>query len=126
KCLADLNALYKSEKALYEYDFDQRGFEWVDCNNWGESVLAYVRRAKDPGDWLLVTINATPVARRCRFGLPEGGDVKEIFCSDAPCYGGSGLGNGTISGEAIPWQGRPFSAEILLAPLAVSIFKPSR
>ncbi|MBQ6621071.1 MAG: 1,4-alpha-glucan branching protein GlgB [Thermoguttaceae bacterium] len=126
KCLADLNALYKSEKALYEYDFDQRGFEWVDCNNWGESVLAYVRRAKDPGDWLLVTINATPVARRCRFGLPEGGDIKEIFCSDAPCYGGSGLGNGTISGEAIPWQGRPFSAEILLAPLAVSIFKPSR
>ncbi|MBO7680156.1 MAG: 1,4-alpha-glucan branching enzyme, partial [Thermoguttaceae bacterium] len=126
KCLADLNNLYKNQKALYEYDFDQRGFEWVDCNNWGESVLAYIRRAKDPGDWLLVTINATPVARRCRFGLPEGGDIKEIFCSDAPCYGGSGLGNGTISGEAIPWQGRPFSAEILLAPLAVSIFKPSR
>ena len=126
KCVADLNRLYCSEPALYECDFDSRGFEWIDCNNWEESLFAYVRRAHDPTDWLLVTMNATPVARQRRFGLPEKVDLKEIFCGDSPYYGGSGLGNGELHADALGWHGRPASVDILLAPLSISIFKPIR
>lgn len=126
QCVADLNRLYQNESALHDFDFDWRGFEWVDCNNWEESVFAYLRRGEKPDDWLLITMNATPVARRRRFGIPESVDLEEIFCGDSPYYGGSGLGNGIVKADDFGWHARKASVEVLLAPLAISIFKPIR
>ena len=126
QCVADLNRLYRDEPALHDFDFDWRGFEWVDCNNWEESVFAYLRRGENPDDWLLITMNATPVVRRRRFGIPERVDLEEIFCSDSPYYGGSGLGNGRVQADDFGWHARKASVEVLLAPLAISIFKPIR
>ena len=39
-----------------------RGFEWIDCHNWQDSVLCFIRRAKDPHDFLIVCCNFTPVS----------------------------------------------------------------
>ena len=51
--MADLNRLYRREKALHEVDFDYHGFEWIDCHNHDDSTLSYIRRAKDPRDYLV-------------------------------------------------------------------------
>ena len=48
KYVADLNQLYRREPALHEVDFDYHGFEWIDCHNYEQSTLAFLRRAKDP------------------------------------------------------------------------------
>src|SRR5690606_14918547 len=48
--VGDLNRLYTREAALHEVDFDHQGFEWIECHNWEQSTLAYLRRAKDPQD----------------------------------------------------------------------------
>ena len=125
-CVADLNRLYRSEKALHELDFDGRGFEWIDCNNWEESSFAFLRKARDPSDYLVVLLNFTPVARRHRIGVPEAVLYDEIFCSDAKFYGGSGTGNGSVQAEEIGFHARPASIEVLLPPLGVSVFKPRR
>ena len=61
--MADLNRLYRREKALHEVDFDYHGFEWIDCHNYDDSTLSYIRRAKDPNDFLVVACNFTPVPR---------------------------------------------------------------
>jgi 1,4-alpha-glucan branching enzyme len=37
--VTDLNQLYKNEPALHELDFDQAGFEWIDCNDSQQSTL---------------------------------------------------------------------------------------
>src|SRR4051812_3077517 len=37
--LKDLNALYQREPALFQQDFDWRGFEWLDCNDADGSIL---------------------------------------------------------------------------------------
>ena len=72
KCVVDLNRLLRQEKALHEVDFDYHGFEWIDCHNFQDSVLSYIRRAKDPGDYLVVACNFTPVPReQYRLGVPE-------------------------------------------------------
>lgn len=126
KLVADLNALYKNEAALYELDFDGSGFEWIDCDSSDESVLAYIRRAKDPSDWILVCCNLTPVVRLGhRVGVPQAGDYREIFNSDSQHYGGSNVGThlGAVA-EDIGHHGRPNSIVIDLPPLAVTIFKP--
>ncbi len=57
-------------------------------------MLAFVRRAKDPSDFLIVACNFTPVVRTEHVvGVPRGGWYREVFNSDSKFYGGSNLGN---------------------------------
>ena len=48
KLVSDLNALYQSEPAFYQVDFEWQGFEWLELHDWENSVLAFLRRARDP------------------------------------------------------------------------------
>ena len=128
KCVADLNHLLQTERSLHEFDFQGRGFEWIDCHNHQESTLAYLRRGKDPHDFLVVCLNFTPAPRlQHRIGVPESGWYAEVFNSDSAYYGGSNLGNfpGRLA-EPSEWHGRPYSIEVVLPPLAAVIFKPQR
>src|SRR3569832_859952 len=72
KLVADINQLYRREPALFQIDFESAGFEWVDSHNYEESVLSYIRRGKDPNDFLLTCCNFTPTPRLGhRMGVPE-------------------------------------------------------
>jgi 1,4-alpha-glucan branching enzyme len=122
----DLNALYRSERALHTRDFTNEGFEWVDFHDWEESVIAFLRRGTAPEDVVLVVCNFTPVPRHnYRVGVPSGGFWKELLNSDAQIYGGSGVGNyGGLSADPISSHGRPFSLNLTLPPLGIIFFKP--
>jgi len=122
---ADLNALYKREPALYQLDFDWRGFEWIDCSDAEAGVLSFIRHGKDPADSIIVVASFTPVIRdNYRIGLPEPGFYRELLNSDAKIYGGGDVGNsGGVQAEPTPWMGRLYSASLRLPPLAVVFFK---
>ena len=127
KMMGDLNRLYKNEPALHQVDFDGAGFEWVDCQSRGDSVLTYIRRAKDPQDFVVVCSNFTPVPRTGHLvGVPQGGWYKEIFNSDSQYYGGSNVGSFPGVQSSQPGHhGRPAKIAINLPPLATVIFKPA-
>jgi 1,4-alpha-glucan branching enzyme len=128
KMVADLNGLYRRENSLHEVDFEYTGFEWIDCHNYQDSILAYVRRASNPADFLVVLCNFTPVVRQnYRLGVPEGGWYQEVFNSDSEYYGGSNVGNFPgVMAEQRESHGRPFSVELTLPPLSVVVLKPQR
>ena len=50
----DLNVLYKAQPALWRDDFDQFGFQWIDCNDNRHSVISFMRRDSASGTWLVV------------------------------------------------------------------------
>jgi 1,4-alpha-glucan branching enzyme len=122
----DLNQLLRSQPSLHERDFSDDGFEWIDCQSADESVLAFVRKAKDPDDKVLVCCNFTPVARmQHRFGVPHKGYYREIFNSDSEHYAGSNVGTHPgVQAEKVEWHGRPWSIQVKLPPLGVAVFKP--
>jgi len=128
KALADLNALVCREPALHELDCDSRGFDWIDCSNWQDSVLAFIRLAADPNDFLVVCCNFTPVPRAgYRVGVPQGGIYDEVFNSDSDWYGGSNFGNaGSLQAVPHPHNNRPHSLILSLPPLATIVLKPRR
>ncbi|HMP08111.1 MAG TPA: 1,4-alpha-glucan branching protein GlgB, partial [Lacipirellulaceae bacterium] len=128
KLMADLNALYRREKALHEVDFEHTGFEWIDCHNYADSILAYIRRAADPEDFVVVVCNFTPVVRQnYRLGVPNGGWYQELFNSDSAYYGGSNVGNFPgIMAEASESHGRPYSIRMTLPPLSTTVLKLQR
>ena len=69
---SDLNALYKSEPSLHQVDFDWQGFEWLELHDSENSVLAFLRRGKNPSDFLVAVCNFTPVVREdYRVGVPN-------------------------------------------------------
>jgi 1,4-alpha-glucan branching enzyme len=126
--IRDLNRIYRSEPSLFERDFTADGFEWIDCQSADDSVLAYLRKAKDPHDMLLVCCNFTPVVRQNhRVGVPHEMWFREIFNSDSQHYGGTNVGNFPgVGAEPVEWHGRPWSINTTMPPLAVTIFKPER
>jgi len=128
RTVADLNRLVRREPALHALDFEGRGFEWIDCHDWQGSVLAFVRRAVDPDDFLVICSNFTPVPRTdYRVGVPRAGIYDEIFNSDATIYGGGNLGNaGVLHAETRPHHGREHSLAMVLPPLATVVLKPRK
>ncbi len=127
RLVRDLNGVYRRERALHEVDFEPAGFEWVDCNDWQSSVVAFLRRGRDPGDVVLVVSNFTPVVRSdYRVGVPRPGRWRELVNTDADAYGGSGQGNaGGVWAEPKAWHGRPHSLSLTLPPLSTVILKPA-
>jgi 1,4-alpha-glucan branching enzyme len=126
--VVNLNRLYRSEPALYQADSSYQGFEWVDFRDWERSIIAYLRKSKDPSEHLLIVCNFTPVPREgYRVGVPDHAYYAEVLNSDAEAYWGSNMGNrGGFWSQPIPWQGQSCSLELTLPPLGVCIFKPMR
>ena len=122
----DLNNLYRATAALYQLDFSNAGFEWVDCNDSDTSVISFLRRDRS-GGLVLVVCNFTPVVRTgYRVGVPRGGRWRECLNSDAREYGGGGVGNaGRVDAEAGGAHGRPFVLTLTLPPLAALLLQPA-
>lgn len=121
--VAQLNKLYTEVPALHYYDFDARGFDWVDCHDSAQSVLIFQRNG--PDDSVIIALNFTPIVREnYRIGVPFGGHYEEILNSDSSYYNGSNTGNDDpIVSEPVPWMGRDHSISITLPPLAGLIIK---
>jgi 1,4-alpha-glucan branching enzyme len=125
RLMSDLNKTYAREPALYQVEFDWQGFEWINADDGDMSVVTFLRRAKDPADFVVVACNLTPVIREnYRVGVPEAGFYREIMNSDSAYYEGTDVGNtGGVHAEPIPWDGRPYSLNLKLPPLAGLYFK---
>ena len=124
RLVRDLNRLYRAHAACWEGDYENRGFQWIDCTDHLHSVLSFLRRPLGPGPELAVVLNLTPVPHHgYRVGLPRPGVWREVLNTDAEIYGGSGVGNlGRVLAEDVPMHGQPHSAPLTLPPLGVVVF----
>ncbi|MFP4254917.1 MAG: 1,4-alpha-glucan branching protein GlgB [Halothece sp.] len=126
--VGDLNQLYCREPALYEQDFTEEGFSWIDCNDHRHSVVSFIRRAENFSNFLIIVCNFTPQPHsHYRVGVPETGFYREIFNSDSREYGGSNMGNlGGKWTQEWRFHEQPYSLDLCLPPLAVVIFQLDR
>jgi len=123
--VCDLNRIYRAHAPLHEVDFESTGFEWIDCHDADESVVAFLRRSRN-GDVVMIACNFTPVPRPNHvLGVPRGGFWREALNSDAAIYGGSGMGNfGGVQAAPLPAHGHAHSVTVTLPPLAAVYFVP--
>ncbi len=119
--MQDLNRLYREEPALYERDFEQEGFQWIDFRDADSSIISFQRKGKDPNRTMVVVCNLTPIPRYAyRIGVPNAGWWREVLNSNAELYGGTGQGNyGGVETERVPFQGHQHSLSLTLPPLGV-------
>jgi len=121
----DLNKFYRDEPALWDADYEQQGFSWIDCTDVEDSVLSFVRQNHDCTRRVVVIMNLTPVLRHnYRVGLPVGGFWREMLNTDSEIYAGSNQGNlGGVHAENYGVHQQSFSAQFTLPPLSVIAFQ---
>jgi len=120
----DLNKLYRETPALYELDFSDAGFEWIEWRDRDNSILSWIRRDRSGGYVICVT-NFTPVVRYdYQLGAPEKRRFEEIMNTDAEKYGGSGSRNDALSAAEPGCHGKPYSLKLTIPPLTTLILKP--
>lgn len=124
--LRDLNHLYRNQPALHDLDFESQGFAWIDCHDADQSVLSYMRKARD-GSFLVISLNFTPIPRHgYRIGVPQAGVYNELFNSDSVFYAGSNKGNNKLNSISSSWMGYPHMLELTLPPLGGIILQLQR
>jgi len=125
KHIKALNLFYKNTPALYEKAFSIEGFEWISYDDTQNNIIAYIRKGHNLKNDVIVVCNFTPnTHHKYKVGLANKGSIIEVFNSDDTLYGGSNTGNEkAIKTVKKSWNGKPFSAEITIPPLAAVIFK---
>lgn len=121
RLVKELNHFYQAHKALWERDFEQSGFEWVDFSDQKNCVISYKRKAND--ETLLCVHNFTPnYLEQYTIWFEGRYSLQEVFSSDHTSYGGSGkINDSVVTHQDV--EGRACSFTIKLAPLATMIFK---
>jgi 1,4-alpha-glucan branching enzyme len=117
-----LNRLYRERPALYEYDAESPGVEWI-VSDREASVVAFARRGRDPREIVVAVANFTPIVRHAlRLGVPEPGTYDEVLSTDESRFGGSDVRNGSVESQDVEAHAKAQSIEITLAPLATMFF----
>ncbi len=124
--VSNLNRLYKNERALWELDFSHNGFQWINHKNHSQKVITFIRKGKDPNDFLLIICNFTSnLYLNHHVGVPRMVNYQEILNSDQDIYGGANYINPEIIKPINkPLDDQPFSIAINIAPLSTIFFKP--
>ena len=117
----EINQFYLSSRALWEYDFDERGFEWIDFSDRINCTISYLRKASNC--YLLCVHNFTPnYVPHYFISLENVSSIKEVFNTDRGAYWGSDKINSSVK-IAKEQEGRPRGVDVQLAPLATMIFE---
>ena len=125
RLIRDLNSLYRELPDLYDCEFIQEGFEWLDCHDADHSVVVYLRRGSETGGVAVVILNFAAVARLgYRVGVPFSGLYRELLNSDARCYAGSGAINADLQAFPVPHMGQICSLLVDLPPLTGLVLIP--
>ncbi len=123
KLVKELNRLYKTLPAMYQYDTSWEGFEWINCIRSNDCMLAFMRKTTKAEETLVVVANFANARNEFTIGVPFEGKYKEILNTDAEEYGGEGVINGeVICSEEGEYDGKPASIHMVSAPLSISVF----
>lgn len=116
-----LNHLYTTESSLYENQFSDKGFQWIEADDGNNSTFVYLRKSKN--DTLMIVLNLTPRVFDYKIGVEEGSRWEVILNSDETIYGGSGVNAEIVDEEDSHWMYQPNNITLRLPPLAGVVLK---
>lgn len=120
-----LNKFYLENKALWELDYEENGFKWIDADDENRSILSFIRRGKNNEDNLIFICNFTSnVYYNFKVGVEELGEYKELFNTDAVEFAGSGqILDCAVSAKEESCKDFSYSIKIKVPPMGVIILK---
>ena len=118
----ELNKIYSHDIALFELNFDKRGFEWVNGDDRDHSIFIYLRKGKSKSEKLMIILNLTPNSMDYQVGVDDK-KWKILLNSDDKKYGGSGIIPNINKILSKKLMGRAYTMDLRLPPLSGLILK---
>lgn len=121
-----INHVYRDNRALWENDFNNEGFRWLDFEDRDNCVISFARFAFDTDDHLVCVLNFTPqTLYNYRVGLVAQRDYEVILSSDSADFGGSNSQQQKIYAAIDePLAQAPCHTLVTLPPLGGLLLKP--
>ncbi|ELC8441471.1 1,4-alpha-glucan branching protein GlgB [Clostridium perfringens] len=119
-----LNHFYLENKSLWELDYEEKGFRWIDADNSEQSVFSFIRNGKNKNEKLIFICNFTPeVYYDFKVGVPELGEYIEVLNSDASEFGGAGniMGSTIIKAKEEKFKDFDYSIKVKVPPLGTLV-----
>lgn len=90
--IKDLNFIYLHHSCLSRYDYDPKGFQWIDADNASQSIYSFLR--EDETSVIVVVLNMTANSYEdFKIGVPIAGEYVEIINSEKDIYEGCNMCN---------------------------------
>ena len=83
--MKELNHCYLEHPALYRHDFENKGFQWIDCHQEEKCVYVFERRSEE--ETILALFNFSDQTQEYQIRLEEEYDL--LMASDMEVYGGN-------------------------------------
>ena len=114
--MIDLNKLYQKHTALFEMDYSQNGFQWLDCHQEERCIYAFERTSKT--ERIIAVFNFSDHSQK-KYVLPVQNvkSLKLLLASDMDIYGGTEAYKNTtkkISNASVTLNLTPYSARYYL------------
>lgn len=114
--MIDLNKLYQKHTALFEMDYSQNGFQWLDCHQEERCIYAFERTSKT--ERIIAVFNFSDHPQK-KYVLPvqNAKSLKLLLASDMDIYGGTESYKNTtkkISNDSVTLNLAPYSARYYL------------
>lgn len=120
--MRQLNQLGLNQPALHRFDHDPLGMEVLDADDLEFGTFAFIRKAVDPKDSIIILINFSTHYLLGRFyGVPQEGTYQYLIHSQSELYGGMLKPSQLtpIKAELVPCQGQIARINVDLPPLSV-------
>ena len=103
KYIKDLCLVYQNNPALYELDYEQEGFKWIDCHQEEKCIYVFERFGKKQR--ILIILNLSDKKQTYQLELRNCKLLKLLIASDSKIYGGceqyqKGTGIQLVKGNA--------------------------
>ena len=103
KYIKDLCLVYQNNPALYELDYEQEGFKWIDCHQEEKCIYVFERFGKKQR--ILTILNLSDKKQTYQLELRNCKLLKLLIASDSEIYGGcekyqKGTGIQLVKGNA--------------------------
>lgn len=123
RAMTDLMHIYQHNSAFSKYDYEYKGFKWIDPDNADDSVYSYYR--EDEKGCYVVVLNMTPNSfEEFTIGVPHAGKYIEMYNTEKDIYDGCNMCNyEPIKSVKKPFKHFENSLVCRLAPFAAVIFK---
>lgn len=114
----DLNLIYKYYSCLSRYDYQDKGFYWIDVDNNKQSIFSFVR--EDEENTIICVLNMTPESfEEYVIGVPYAGEYMELINSDKDIYNGYNMCNyKPLKSYAGYVHNQPYHLTMRIAPFA--------
>jgi 1,4-alpha-glucan branching enzyme len=124
-CVRDLNHLYKEHPAFFEYQFDRKGFEWIDLDQREKGIIVYKRKGRNREEDIVVVLNVSANTYHGQKLVLKGKNAwQEIFNSNHIRYWGTGQNvNGNLSVTVVDKKKKLCEIFIDIHALTAMIFR---